>query len=563
MSATCSFSPDGKHLSFTNTKPTAIELWVADTATGQSQSRQRRGPPQRDRRRAVRLARRQRDAGLHDRARGARAGAGRTGGARRVRTCTRTTARRRPRRRYEDMLKTKYDEDLFEYYFTSQLAALDTGVRRRRRRSASRRSSRASTPSPDGQYLLVSKVKRPFSHLVPMNGFPQDVEIWSRAGATREEDRGRAVARRHRRSTASRPGRGSTAGAPISRRRWSGSKRSTAANRRTRAVPRPRRRARGAVHRPAGRGREDRMALRRRSFTDKRRRAADRKRSRVAPHAHVDPRRTAARRASCGTASRTRPTRPALRRSPGDRRSTAAARGRRPIMQNGDYIYLAGTGASPQGDRPFLDRLEPQDAEDRALFSSDDETLRDRSSRRSTTTTTTVLTRYETQTDPPNYYVRDVAAGTKRAVTHVQGSAAAAARRPRSSSSPTSARTASTLTGTLYLPPGYKAGHAAAGDHVGVPARVRRRRLRRARSPARRTGSRPITRRLAPVPADAGLRDLRQSDDADHRRRRNGERHLRRSARRRARRRRSTRWSRWASPIAIASASAATATARS
>jgi len=27
------------------------------------------------------------------------------------------------------------------------------------------------------------------------------------------------------------------------------------------------------------------------------------------------------------------------------------------IIQNGDYIYLAGQGASAEGDRPFLDRL--------------------------------------------------------------------------------------------------------------------------------------------------------------------------------------------------------------
>src|SRR5256885_6532692 len=31
-----SFSPDGKRLSFTNTKENGIELWVADTATGQA-----------------------------------------------------------------------------------------------------------------------------------------------------------------------------------------------------------------------------------------------------------------------------------------------------------------------------------------------------------------------------------------------------------------------------------------------------------------------------------------------------------------------------------------------
>ena len=29
---------------------------------------------------------------------------------------------------------------------------------------------------------------------------------------------------------------------------------------------------------------------------------------------------------------------------------------RRPVIQNGDYIYVAGDGASPEGDRPFLDK---------------------------------------------------------------------------------------------------------------------------------------------------------------------------------------------------------------
>ena len=29
--------------------------------------------------------------------------------------------------------------------------------------------------------MLVAKIKKPFSHLIPMNGFPQDVEIWTRS----------------------------------------------------------------------------------------------------------------------------------------------------------------------------------------------------------------------------------------------------------------------------------------------------------------------------------------------------------------------------------------------
>src|SRR5258708_37376036 len=30
--------------------------------------------------------------------------------------------------------------------------------------------------------MLVSRVKRPFSHLLPLSGFPEDVEIWTLSG---------------------------------------------------------------------------------------------------------------------------------------------------------------------------------------------------------------------------------------------------------------------------------------------------------------------------------------------------------------------------------------------
>src|SRR5436190_1300414 len=82
---------------------------------------------------------------------------------------------------YEDLLKNAHDDALFDYYFTSQLAAINTGT------GAKTTIGRPGifnnvTPSPSGQFVLVNKVKKPFSHLVPMNGFAQDVEIWSRAG---------------------------------------------------------------------------------------------------------------------------------------------------------------------------------------------------------------------------------------------------------------------------------------------------------------------------------------------------------------------------------------------
>src|SRR5258708_15964925 len=41
------------------------------------------------------------------------------------------------------------------------------------------------------------------------------------------------------------------------------------------------------------------------------------------------------------------------------------------IQRTGDWIYLAGAGASPQGDRPFLDRLNVATQETERLWRGD------------------------------------------------------------------------------------------------------------------------------------------------------------------------------------------------
>src|SRR5713226_4269846 len=77
------------------------------------------------------------------------------------------------------------------------------------------------------------------------------------------------------------------------------------------------------------------------------------------------------------------------------------------IMQTGDYIFLTGQGASPEGDRPFIDRLNLKTLATDRLFRSDT---------RSYETVVAplnddgkiLLTRYETPTDSPNYYVHDL-----------------------------------------------------------------------------------------------------------------------------------------------------------
>jgi len=43
------------------------------------------------------------------------------------------------------------------------------------------------SPSPDGKFLLVQWLERPYSYLVPCGRFPKRVELWDVAGTTLRE----------------------------------------------------------------------------------------------------------------------------------------------------------------------------------------------------------------------------------------------------------------------------------------------------------------------------------------------------------------------------------------
>jgi hypothetical protein len=50
------------------------------------------------------------------------------------------------------------------------------------RKSDSRDFNDGGKISTDGNYILTSRVQRPFSYLLPANDFPQEVEIWDMSG---------------------------------------------------------------------------------------------------------------------------------------------------------------------------------------------------------------------------------------------------------------------------------------------------------------------------------------------------------------------------------------------
>lgn len=83
-------------------------------------------------------------------------------------------------RTYQDLLKDEYDEDLFEYYATSQLvlASLDGWVE-----AIGQPAIYTSIdPSPDQKYLLISSIHKPYSFIVPCGRFPKKVDLWTANG---------------------------------------------------------------------------------------------------------------------------------------------------------------------------------------------------------------------------------------------------------------------------------------------------------------------------------------------------------------------------------------------
>jgi dipeptidyl aminopeptidase/acylaminoacyl peptidase len=86
-----------------------------------------------------------------------------------------------PVRTYQDLLKNANDEAQFEYYCASQLARVTLDGKMTPVGAPGLISS--ATPSPDGNYILVQTTHRPYSYLQPANRFPNKVEILKADGA--------------------------------------------------------------------------------------------------------------------------------------------------------------------------------------------------------------------------------------------------------------------------------------------------------------------------------------------------------------------------------------------
>lgn len=444
------FSPDGSRFAFTATRENGITLWTADAATGQT-------------RQVPGLSVNGLSASVGDPAcdwvgtnetllcRTIVAGRGPAPADPAVPSgpnVQETGGQVAPVRTYQDMLASAHDEALFEYYFTSQLALVN--VAGSTHTSIGRPGMFGGVePSPDGEHILVSRVKRPFSRLVSAASFPTDIEVWNRRG-----DVVRAVADLPLAD-----------GVPIGgvmtgprRVAWRSSMPAALvwAEALDRGDPKVKVPFRDRVMTWAApfAGAPTEIAKVEFRFagwteTDKgiTLLAESDRVSRVSRTWIIDapgatPRRLWYRKTQDAYGD---PGTPVARPRPG-----------RGVIQNGDWIYLTGAGSSPEGDRPFLDRLNVKTLATERIFRTDD---------RSYETVVavlsddgrTVLTRYETRMDAPNYYVRDTSAGSKRALTTF-ADPAPQLRKVEKQLITYKRKDGVQLSGTLYLPPGRKAG---------------------------------------------------------------------------------------------------------
>jgi len=393
------WSDDGKHFAFLNTTANRVELWVGDAATGKIHNlkgvtvNSTIGNPLTwmtdNQTLLVQLVP------------ATRAAAPAAPSVPDEPTTQESSGRPGPVRTYEDLLKNPYDERLFEYYATSQLALID---------SATGRSTQFGEPAifedvdlaPDGHHVLVTRLQKPFSYLFPDFAFPKEIEVWDTKGKLVYKVASLPLADQvpidgvitGPRSIRWRPNEPATlvwakaldGGDPKKKVPYRDSVLMLKAPFTTQPVELFKTENRFTS---ASFGEKTGLML----FSDFER---DKRLVRTFIFDADKPE-----------------TAPKLvwSRNQQDRYNdpgtpvTRFTGGQRAILQNGDWIYLSGNGASPEGDRPFLDRFNIQTLKSERIFRSDANSyetfvalLSDDAKQ--------FVTRRESPAEAPNYFIR-------------------------------------------------------------------------------------------------------------------------------------------------------------
>jgi dipeptidyl aminopeptidase/acylaminoacyl peptidase len=355
---------------------------------------------------------------------------------------------------YQDLLKSAFDEALFDYYAASQIALVD---------AATGEIGRIGKPgifdtfavSPAMAYLLVGRVKRPYSAALPADGFAHAMEIWDMNGGLVKV-------------VADLP---NEEGVPIN------------------GVPTGPRYISWMTHRPGtliwaealdggdpkkeAPFRDRYMALDA-PFTAEPRQVLKLQERAAGLQFLAVPGKALATQSEWKRSWRTTflvdladPAAAPVKiwdlsardsyKNPGRPVTTSLETGERVVLQDKDWIYLAGQGSSPRGDHPFLDRMNLKTLKVERLWQCQDpayETFVDFAG----ASRTKLITSRETKTDPPNYFFCDLKTGKRTALTDFKDPAPQLTGLRKERVTYKRALDGLELSGTLYLPPGYKDG---------------------------------------------------------------------------------------------------------
>lgn len=174
-----SFSPDEKKLAFTNTTSKGVELWVIDLETATAKKitndnlNANLGNPytwNKDSQNLLIKTLPQNRPDLIDSSKDLPTGP----------IVSTADGKVSQNRTYQDLLKNPQDEKNFEVLTASEIYNVDLDGNLKKMKDQDMYAG--ASYSPDGNYLMLTTIKRPFSYIVPLNRFPMTTTVYDSKG---------------------------------------------------------------------------------------------------------------------------------------------------------------------------------------------------------------------------------------------------------------------------------------------------------------------------------------------------------------------------------------------
>ncbi|WP_243304778.1 prolyl oligopeptidase family serine peptidase [Geothrix oryzisoli] len=358
-----------------------------------------------------------------------------------------TEGKAAPAPTYQDLLQNAFDETLFEFLGQSQLVRVDlaTGALKPIGKPGLYADIQ---PSPDGKLILVARLRRPFSYLVPAFQFPVREEVWDHAGRLVHTAADLPLAegipmegvRTGPRSLHWRPTEPATlawvealdGGDPRQKAEFRDRVLTQAAPFKAAPAELIRLKARLAGLEWGERG----------DLAVVREYERDRRWTRTWL---VDPTKPAGARLAFDLSSNDR------YKHPGSFLARTLPSGQTALRQQGASLFLAGAGATPSGDRPFLDRFDPGSLRSERLFRCGEGVYE---APLTLLPDGRFITRRESPTEAPNYFLHGAETKALTSFTDPLPELRKILKKLVKYTRPDGVA----LSFTLYLPPDYKAG---------------------------------------------------------------------------------------------------------